>query len=84
MTTPIYSPGLEGVIATTTSVSYLDVDIEQILVRGYDLIELARRLKYTDVAYLVIYGELPTEAQAKAFTDTLATKAELPEFTRSS
>ncbi len=79
MTTPIYSPGLEGVIATTTSVSYLDVDIEQILVRGYDLIELARRLKYTDVAYLVIYGELPTEAQAKAFTDTLATKAELPE-----
>ena len=36
MTTPDYSPGLEGVIATETSVSYLDVDIEQILVRGYD------------------------------------------------
>ena len=44
MTTPEYSPGLEGVIATETSVSYLDVDIEQILVRGYDLIELAQNL----------------------------------------
>ena len=54
METPTYRPGLEGVIASTTNVSYLDVDIEQILVRGYDLIELARELKYTDVAYLVI------------------------------
>ncbi|MCH9011072.1 MAG: citrate synthase, partial [Chloroflexi bacterium] len=52
MTTAPYSPGLDGVIATETSVSYLDVDIEQILVRGYDLIELARNLNYTDVAYL--------------------------------
>ena len=41
MTTQNYSPGLDGVIATETSVSYLDIDVEQILVRGYDLIELA-------------------------------------------
>src|SRR5688572_361747 len=34
-----YSPGLEGVIATATSISYLDVDHEQIVVRGYDLME---------------------------------------------
>ena len=78
MTTPDYSPGLEGVIATETSVSYLDVDIEQILVRGYDLIELAQNLCYTDVAYLVIYGELPTPAQAKAFCDRLVAEAEVP------
>ena len=79
MTTPDYSPGLEGVIATETSVSYLDVDIEQILVRGYDLIELAQNLCYTDVAYLVIYGELPTPAQAKVFCDRLVAEAEVPD-----
>ena len=78
-TTPDYSPGLEGVIATETSVSYLDVDIEQILVRGYDLIELAQNLCYTDVAYLVIYGELPTPVQAKAFCDRLVAEAEVPD-----
>lgn len=78
-TAPAYSPGLEGVIATETSVSYLDVDIEQILVRGYDLIELAQNLCYTDVAYLVIYGELPTPEQAKAFCEKLADEAEIPD-----
>ncbi len=62
MTSASYSPGLDGVIATETSVSYLDVDIEQILVRGYDLIELAQNLNYPDVAYLVIYDKLPSEA----------------------
>ena len=66
-------------IATDTAVSYLDVDIEQILVRGYDLIELARNLCYTDVAYLVIYGELPTPAQAKAFCERLAAEADVPD-----
>ena len=79
MTSTQYSPGLEGVIATETSISYLDIDIEQILVRGYDLIELAQNLKYPDVAYLVIYGELPTEAQAKEFCETLAAEAEIPD-----
>ncbi len=79
MTSPAYSPGLEGVIATDTAVSYLDVDIEQILVRGYDLIELARNLCYTDVAYLVIYGELPTPAQAAAFCERLAAEADVPD-----
>lgn len=79
MTTPTYSPGLEGVIATDTAVSYLDVDIEQILVRGYDLIELAQNLCYTDVAYLVIYGELPTPSQAKEFCDRLAADADIPD-----
>jgi len=79
METPTYRPGLEGVIASTTNVSYLDVDIEQILVRGYDLIELARELKYTDVAYLVIYGKLPNPTQSEEFSKKLTSKADIPE-----
>ena len=50
MTTMPYSPGLEGVISNVTRLSYLDVDEEQILIRGYDLIELARNLRYVDPA----------------------------------
>lgn len=36
-----YSPGLDGVIAAETHISYLDTQSSQILIRGYDLIELS-------------------------------------------
>ena len=49
-----FKPGLDGVIATDTNVSYLDVDNEEIVIRGYDLIELADLKTYPEVAYLVI------------------------------
>ena len=79
MVTPQYSPGLEGVISNVTRLSYLDVDDEVILIRGYDLIDLARSLKYVDVAHLVMYGELPDEAAAQALCDALKSQCELPE-----
>ena len=50
MSYPNYKPGLDGVIASITSISYLDTDIEQIVVRGYDLIELIQKRSYIKVA----------------------------------
>ena len=79
MVTPQYSPGLEGVISNVTQLSYLDVDDEVILIRGYDLIDLARSQKYVDVAHLVMYGELPDEAASLALNDALTSQCELPE-----
>jgi len=38
-----YSPGLEGVIAAETRISFLDVEREEIVIRGYNLLELIRR-----------------------------------------
>jgi len=74
-----YSPGLEGVIATITEISYLDVDHGQILVRGYDLIELARHLSYVPVAYLVIHGHLPNDEELAAFDQRLREDAVVPQ-----
>ncbi len=71
MTEAKFSPGLEGVIATDTKVSYLDVEHEQIVIRGYDLIELAQKLSYPDVAYLLAYGHLPTQSEAAGFCQSL-------------
>ena len=56
-----YSPGLEGIISNITTLSYLDVDRKEILIRGYDLIQLADKLSYTDVAHLLVYGEIPNK-----------------------
>ena len=74
-----YRPGLEDVVATDTTVSFLDLDREQIVVRGYDLIELARRVRYPDVAHLLIHGSLPDAAQQEEFCRILADEAGLPD-----
>lgn len=79
MTREGFSPGLDGVNATNSSVSYLDEVNEQIVVRGYDLIELARHLNYVDVAYLVINGELPDIRSATEFCSALRDDYELPD-----
>lgn len=79
MTELAYSPGLEGVIAATTHISYLDTEHEQIVLRGYDLIELARVKRYTEVAYLTLYGRLPSPDELVAFEALLKEHAELPE-----
>ncbi|MDQ7801781.1 MAG: citrate/2-methylcitrate synthase [Armatimonadota bacterium] len=79
MTQASYSPGLEGVIAAATGISYLDVEHEQIVLRGYDLIELARTRRYTEVAYLTLYGHLPSAEELVGFERQLKAEAELPE-----
>lgn len=67
-----YRPGLEGVIAVETAISYLDVEHESIVIRGYDLIDLAKRFSYPDVAYLILHGNLPDAKQSQAFQQELA------------
>jgi citrate synthase len=75
---PPFSPGLEGVIATDTQISVLDEEREQIVVRGYDLIELARRAHYADVAFLLIHGALPGPGKQAMFANALGDGAVLP------
>ena len=54
-----YLPGLENVIASETNISYLDVEKEEIVFRGYDLIELAQHVTYLDIVGLLLDGALP-------------------------
>ena len=74
-----YKPGLDGVIACITKLSLLDEEKEQIVVRGYDLIELIQKTSYIKVAYLLIYNKFPTDAEAKAFEQKLMAQADIPE-----
>jgi citrate synthase len=77
-----FSPGLEGVIATDTEISFLDVEHERIVVRGYDLIELAGSAHYADVAFLLIHGALPSRGKQAMFANALGDGAVLPEGLR--
>ncbi|WP_082235416.1 citrate synthase [Halobacillus massiliensis] len=74
-----YKPGLEGVIATETKLSYLDVDAEEIVFRGYELIELSRKKSYIDVVHLLLHGELPEESERLALEKELKQEYSLPD-----
>ncbi len=74
---PEYSPGLEGVIAGESAICWVDPNAG-LLYRGYDVHELAERSTFEEVAWLLLHGELPTEAQLAEFCRDLAAARELP------
>src|SRR5579883_670046 len=73
--TPAYSPGLEGVIAGETAVSTVEDGLRY---RGYPVGELVEHTSYEEVAYLLIYGELPTAGELKGFQERVAMARRLP------
>lgn len=78
MTDQSYSPGLEGVIAGESALSRIDVEINRLILYGYDLVELTENACYEEVAYLLLYGELPTVAELAAFNQQLRSQRDLP------
>lgn len=72
--------GLEDVIACETRISRIElVDSSGILeYRGYDIRDLARKASYEEVAYLLLYGELPKKYELQDFKIELAERRELP------
>lgn len=73
----LFQPGLENVIASETQISYLDVANEEIVLRGYDLIELAQKVTYLDIVSLLLNGILPNEEQYKGLEQALRNEAGL-------
>lgn len=78
MTTQAYSPGLEGVIAGETKLSFVNPERNSLMYRGYDIRELAEHASFEEVAYLLVYGKLPTRQEFETFTQTLKQERELP------
>ncbi len=62
-----YVPGLAGVPATKSAVSSLDGQQGILRYRGYAIQELAERSNFTETAWLVIEGNLPTKAECEKF-----------------
>jgi 2-methylcitrate synthase len=75
MADDLYRPGLEGVIAGESSVSTVQGGLTY---RGYTIEELAERSTYEEVAYLILYGELPNADELKAFQRRLANQSAIP------
>lgn len=73
-----YVPGLEGVIAVETALSFLDVEQEKIIINGYDLINLSKRNDYIDILHLLLEGDLPTSEVRVKVEDRLNQHSKVP------
>jgi len=68
--------GLEGIVATTSSVSSI---IDGVLTyRGYDIDDLAENATYEEVVYLLWYGKLPNREELNGLLKDLSDNATVP------
>ena len=72
MAEPIYSPGLEGVVAGETAISTITGGLQY---RGYSIEDLGEHATFEEVAHLLLHGTLPTVAQLKALRERLNASA---------
>jgi 2-methylcitrate synthase len=61
--------GLEGIVFDTSSISNVKPVDKALYYRGYPVQDLAENCSYEETAYLLMHGELPTEAQLKKFNE---------------
>jgi citrate synthase len=58
-----FDPGFMSTAACESSITYIDGDAGILRYRGYPIEQLAEKSSYLEVAYLLLYGELPTAEQ---------------------
>ena len=77
VTTAHASKGLEGVVATTSSICYIDGDQGVLAYRGIDVHELADHSTFEETCYLLWFGRLPTQTELKEIRERLAAERKL-------
>ncbi|KPW17249.1 Citrate synthase [Pseudomonas cannabina pv. alisalensis] len=71
--------GLRGQVAGQTALSTVGMAGAGLTYRGYDVRELAAEARFEEVAYLLLYGELPTQSQLSAYMHRLKSLRDLPQ-----
>ncbi|BAP45536.1 methylcitrate synthase [Pseudomonas sp. StFLB209] len=71
--------GLRGQVAGQTALSTVGQSGAGLTYRGYDVRELAAGASFEEVAYLLLDGELPTQAQLADYQQRLKTLRDLPQ-----
>lgn len=63
--------GYGNTASCQSAITYIDGDKGILRYRGYDVTDLAQSASFTETAYLLIYGELPTAAERNSFSELL-------------
>jgi len=62
-------PGLEGIPAANSAISFIDGEAGILEYRGIRIEELAEKSTFLETAYMLIFGDLPTEDELASFTE---------------
>ncbi len=65
-------PGFGNTASCRSAITYIDGDAGILRYRGYPIEQLAERSTFLETSYLVLYGELPNQAQLDWFTGQIA------------
>ncbi len=63
-----YDPAFMATASCRSAITYIDGDRGILEYRGYPIEQLAERSTYLEVAYLLVHGSLPTQAQLDTWT----------------
>jgi len=74
-------PGLEGVVATATSLSSVDGDAGELIIGGFPLEAFASKATFEETAFLLWTGRRPTADELTEFRALLASRRDLPPAT---
>ena len=66
-----FDPGFGSTATCASEITYIDGDAGILRYRGYPIEQLAERSTFLEVAYLLIYGDLPTYSQMAEFDSSL-------------
>jgi citrate synthase len=78
MSTVTHAPkGLEGVVATTSSICYIDGDQGVLAYRGIDIHDLADHSNFEETCYLLWFGRLPKRSELRELRERLAEERKL-------
>ncbi|MEA2273567.1 MAG: citrate synthase, partial [Solirubrobacteraceae bacterium] len=63
-----YDPAFMNTASCRSAITFIDGDVGILEYRGYPIEQLAEKSTYLEVAYLLVNGELPTQAQLEEWT----------------
>jgi citrate synthase len=66
-----YDPAFMNTASCKSTITYIDGDAGILRYRGYPIDQLAEKATYLEVAYLVLYGELPNQQQLADWTHNI-------------
>jgi citrate synthase len=76
-TTAPATKGLEGIVAASSGICWIDGDAGVLSYRGIDIHELAQHSTFEETTYLLWFGSLPTSAELADFSEKLADAREV-------
>ncbi|MCJ8139089.1 citrate synthase [Falsirhodobacter halotolerans] len=66
-----YDPGFTSTASCDSAITFIDGDKGELLHRGYPIEQLAEQSCFLEVCYLLLYGDLPSQAQMEEFRTTV-------------